>query len=227
MGLATNKMRTILNLLQIADSAFPIGSAAHSFGLESVVAEQGLTPADLEQYIHDTLHTTGRQEAWACLMGWRLAGLDEGVFSAEWQNLNATISALKTAHELRTASEKIGRRLLQLVGQLDPLLPFSQAWQTRQTHHAPTFGLICALWEIDSETAVAIFLQQLVKTQVSAAQRLLPIGQRQATAITWNLKPTVERIASETDEHLPNVFPGLPEMGALRHPHLSTRLFIS
>ena len=222
-----SSMDTILSLLQIADSAFPIGSAAHSFGLETVIAEQGLTPDGLEQYIADVLQNGGRQEAWGCLMGWRLGQVDEGAFSAEWQTLNHTISALKTAHELRTASEKIGRRLLQLIGQLDPNPILSLAWQSQQTHHGPTFGLIAATIGVDERTTVAVFLQQMVKTWIYAAQRLQPIGQRQATEIAWNLKPLVQSIADSIDETLPDAYPGQPEMSGLRHPHLSTRLFIS
>ena len=73
----------------------------------------------------------------------------------------------------------------------------------------------------------AVFLQQMVKTLVSAAQRLQPIGQKQATMIIWEMKPIIAEIAGQQCDELPAAFPGLPEMASLRHPHLPTRLFIS
>jgi urease accessory protein len=220
-------MRHILSLLQIADSALPVGSVAHSYGLEAVIAEQGLVVDDLSEYIEHFLWNNGRQEAWLCARGYQAALLDETEFTSAWIDLNHTVSALRAPHELRTASEKIGRRLLQLIGQLDPLPILDRAWQTGQTHHAPTFGLVGAALNIEEQIIVAAFLQQIVKTMVSAAQRLQPIGQKQATTIVWQMKPTIEAIANQVDGTLPAAFPGAPELASLRHPHLSTRLFIS
>ncbi|MFK7801676.1 MAG: urease accessory protein UreF [Anaerolineae bacterium] len=220
-------MNNILSLLQIADSALPIGSVAHSYGLETVIAEQHLTVDQLESYLVDLLKNTGRQEAWMCLMGHRAALLSDVEFSAAWLELNGTVSALRSPHELRSASEKVGRRLLQLMGQIEPTLILDRAWKTKQMHHAPVFGLIGASLEIEERVIVSVFLQQLVKTLVAAAQKLQPLGQRQATAIVWKLKPIIESISNEVDAHLPAAFPGLPEVASLRHPHLTTRLFIS
>lgn len=224
-------MKNFLSLLQIADSALPIGSVAHSYGLETLIAENYVDVDSLEAYIGQLLLNNGKQEAWSCLQGYKIALIEDQVrFNQEWDKLHHTLSALRSAHELRSASEKIGRRLLQLVGQVEPHLCLEWAWQTQQTHQAAVWGLVGATLDIDSQTVTMVYLQQFVKTLVSAAQKLLPLGQTQATQIVWDLKPLIEQIAADLEDapdEMPSAFPGLPEMAALRHPHLATRLFIS
>ena len=44
-----------LRLLHLADSAVPIGSLAHSFGLETLVSTEMLAAGDLPNFLHGYL----------------------------------------------------------------------------------------------------------------------------------------------------------------------------
>ena len=221
-------MKNLLSLLQISDSALPIGSVAHSYGLETLIAEAYVDVDSLEAYLESLLRNSGKQDGWGCRIGYQTAQLaDEQLFYAGWDEHHHTLSALRSSHELRAASEKIGRRLLQLIGQVEPHETIRWAWHSKQTHHAAVFGLIGHALEIDVDTMVIVFLQQLVKAQIGAAQKLLPLGQNQATQMMWRLKPIIEEVAAQIDDDLPAAFPGLTELASMRHPYLQTRLFIS
>jgi urease accessory protein len=82
---------------------------------------------------------------------------------------------------------------------------------------------------IEESTLVA-YLHQSVASLVSACQRLLPLGQTEATRILWNLKPTmIETAKRSLSAHLDDVccFNPLLDWAAMEHPALGTRLFIS
>lgn len=94
-----------LQLLQLADSALPIGTAAHSFGLETLVAEQWLGVEDLGRFLQAYLAEAGTLECTFCLFGKRLAVEARestlAISLERWLELNARLSAFKMARENR------------------------------------------------------------------------------------------------------------------------------
>ncbi len=236
-----NDACAFLELLQLADSALPIGAAAHSLGLEMLVAEEWLDVERLEGFLRDFLMESGALECTFCLRAHRLAtrltpaNLSESL--AEWIDLNAQLSAFKTARESRQASASLGRRFLQLVLGLEihPFLPrFVQEAKTAavETHHSLAFGLVSGLLHADPLDAGQAYLQQNLIGLISACQRLLPLGQSQASQILWHLHTTVVETVKRsadalTDDDALSCFTMLVELGSMRHPALTTRLFIS
>ena len=227
-----------MQLLQLADSALPIGSTAHSFGLETLVAEELLRVEDLEIFLGEYLHEAGVLESIFCLRAYRL-GLfsDPDEFASRWLALNDELSALKTARESRVASATLGRRLLQLVLGLEEWPLLQRALQGAKMakvdiHYSAAFGLAGYLLSAGETATTLAYLQQTLWCLVSACQRLMPLGQSQASRIIWRLKPTLIEIAASSAEAASSpedivVFTPLPDIGSMRHPMLPTRLFIS
>ena len=102
-----------LRLQQFADSALPIGGAAHSFGIESLV-DAGLLDANgLGSFLAGYIEETGALEAAYCAASCELGGAAEPDLS-KWLGWNMELAARKLARESRDASAAMGRRFLEL-----------------------------------------------------------------------------------------------------------------
>jgi urease accessory protein len=90
--------------------------------------------------------------------------------------------------------------------------------------------LATAVLNLDENLGALSFVHQSVASLVSACQRLLPLGQTEATRILWSLKPAMIACAEASATcSIDAAFCFLPalDLGAMEHPALSTRLFIS
>lgn len=220
-----------LELLQLADSALPIGATAHSFGLETLVAIGVLQVSGLEAFLRDYLTEAGVMEAAYCRASCQLAAQAK---ITDWLEINLRLSALKPAREARNASATLGRRLLHLVSGVGEWSLLTEAVAMAhaneiEIHHCTAFGWIGGVLGWAQDPTVLAYLQQSITGLVSACQRLLPLGQSQASRILWNLKPAMIETVQQAKVGVANVssFSFLPDLGAMQHPMLATRLFIS
>lgn len=231
----THSSIQFLELLQLADSALPIGATAHSFGLETLVEIGALQVPLLEEFLWDYLSETGTLEAAFCQGAHRLAMEKQSSEQmTSWLDLNARLSAFKPAREARAGSAALGRRFLHLVTDLGtwPLLrdAVTTAQQNEvEIHHCTAFGLAGGVLGFTEEATALAYLQQSIAGLVSACQRLLPLGQSQASRILWNLKPAMIEAVRQADVGIEEIacFNFLPDLGGMQHPMLATRLFIS
>lgn len=202
----------LLELLQLSDSALPVGAAAHSLGLETLVEDGILEPQNLEVFLRDYLAETGVLEVTFVRRAWR------------GENLNCLgneFGARRPARESRDAALKVGRRFADLFNSL------SGADVLPNVYYPIAFGAAAAMVGIPEEFIAPAYLQQAITGLVSACQRLMPLGQIAASRIIWNLRPAIGEAVSHSESLEVSCFNLLPELGSMRHPLLETRLFIS
>jgi urease accessory protein len=226
-----------LQLLHLADSAFPIGALAHSFGLETLVSATQLRPTTLELFLQGYLEEAGVAEAIFCREAAKLANESAKYFPVgRWREINETLSALKPARESRAGSASLGRNFLRAVLAVSENKILRQGLEAAENspahtiEHSPAFGLAGGALNLHEDEIVLAYLHQWAANSVSAFQRLSPLGQTQATRILWNLKPAMLEAANRSAKLSPDnlsSFTPMLDWGAMEHPALTTRLFIS
>ena len=218
------RQRDFLKLLQLADSSLPIGTLAHSFGLESLVEDGVVSVDNLDEFCASLLTEGLLLDAVYC----RAAYLSTSM--CDLMNLNSRLNALRPSREARQASLSLGKRLLSLISHLENSAALQAAASSGEVLYPVAFGFLCGILRLDHELSILAFLQQNIAAILSAAQRLLPLGQMRSSQFLWRFKPAIEQTARRSClESIDSVcsFNHLPELASMRHTFLETRLFIS
>ena len=231
---AADLMEWLPQLLQTNDSFFPSGTFAHSFGLEGLVHLGHVgDQADFGNFISEQVvpalehfelpfvrlaHDAARNSAVA-----KLVVLDE------------RYGAMKGSSELREASRRIGSQRLQMLARLrpHPLLAQLEAEQTArqfQAHGAIIFGAQTALDNTPVEAALLGYYYQTLAGLVSAALKLIRIGQVAGQLLlSEHLRQASKVMARSQRIREADIgwFQPVLDIASMRHETAYSRIFIS
>lgn len=219
-------------LLQLTDSMFPSGAFVHSEGLETYVQRGLISNADeLGAFLKNRLLEGSAKLDMVALH--RAIDIYAQSDLLALQNLDELLSAMKTVYESREASQRIGRQMLRSVLAFHPddfLSAYQQAIETgtMRGHQSISFGLIAASFQIEKATALNAYGYILVSGQVSAAVKLMRMGQTQAQALIHNSQEIIAQAAeiAISRYELESFTPAL-DIAAMQHEYLFRRLFNS
>lgn len=211
-----------LKLLQLSDTAFPIGSFAHSSGLETY-AQRGMTKIELEDYLRNQLE-----------LGWGRLDLAAAVLAYQAENLQSLdelcheLTAWKVIPGLQQTSLKLGGRLLNLSRRLFPIVASDLV--LTQPHHAVVLGTLGKRLEIDLHFLLLAFAQSTITSQLVAATRCISLSPERAQEILvrlqFDITRAVETILANPEGSLFTATPAT-DIRAHEQAFLYTRLFQS
>jgi urease accessory protein len=218
-----------LALLHLCDSLFPVGSFAHSDGLESAVAARRVvSTADLRGWTNATLTVTlGDAELPALRGAMQAVRANAMRVLAE---LDDEVDAMRPSAASREATRTMGTRLLKTWQQIRPSPAVQNALSTRARYTYPVaFGVVCAASDVAMADALNAYSYTRLAASVSAGMRLMPIGQHEAHLLLASVLRDVPAVVGRVihEDLPPRVFSPLMDIASMSHQFVHSRLFRS
>ncbi len=222
-------------LLQINDSAFPIGGYTQSYGIETYVQKQLLHD---KQTVTDFLRTLLKN----CFLYGELLTVRLAYEYAGNQNLQKLVDleqlykAAKTPQEIRQASNKIGNRFYKATASMGLGLDmeFYHNYYARcgknTVSHAVLYGIFCACANIDKDEVLQNYLYSQSSAHITNCVKLIPLSQTEGQQILFSLTDVyaevLEQVLQLTTEQL---FANAPayDIYCMQHETLYSRLYMS
>ena len=218
-----------LALLHLCDSLFPIGSFAHSDGLETAVSSGGVASgADLRRWVDATLRVTLADAEGPTVRDAYIAACVNDV--AALAMLDDEMHALRGSASGRAASRAMGTRLLGTWQQIRPSALVGAAIVARACYTFPVaFGIACAACNVPIEETIEAYFYTRLAAVVSTAMRLMSIGQHESHGL---LADVLRQVPSHTSlivssREPSRSFAPMMEIAAMGHQYVHSRLFRS
>jgi urease accessory protein len=217
----------------LCDSLFPLGGFAYSDGLESAttagrVADVASLRAWLEAILDDTIGRMDGPAVWRAWSAFQESDVDALI------TLDEELIALRPSSSARQSTRGMGLRLLTTWRTLHPDSRLERAAElARAGRLGPAlpvaFAGACACAGTPRRTAVEAYVYTRLAATISAAMRLMPIGQTDAHLLLSRaleqVPATVDRIARRNSDL--ESFTPLMDIEAMTQQYLHSRLFRS
>jgi urease accessory protein len=218
----------LMQLVRLVSPALPIGAFAYSRGLEYAVHAQWVRDAaSAQDWITGIIeHSVTRLDAPIMLRCYAAWMRDDDAALLYWTRY---LRATRESRELAAEDQHLGQSLARLL--VDLGVERARGWNKRvECSHALMFALAATHWNIAPTPACAGLCWMFAESQVSAAVRLIPLGQtdgqRMLSTLLTHIPTWVERASTLTDDALGGYLPRLGLAGALHETQYS-RLFRS
>jgi urease accessory protein len=192
-----------LATLLLADGRFPVGSHAHSAGVEAACADGHITgESTLAEFLDGRLRTAGLSDAalaataHLALAPFAAPGADEpGIMEA----LDAEAEARIAVPSWRAASRRLGRQLVRVGRRCWPsdVLGCLAGTLPHGPHQPLALGAVGVAARCDVVEVARLAVHHVLTTPAQAAVRLLGLDPFAVAALTAQLSPVAEQVAAD------------------------------
>lgn len=224
---------SLLGVLQFADSFFPSGATAFSWGLESLKQDGGVRDAgQVFELLRDQL-----TQRWAGfdrpLMHAASRAAQDGCDLYAVRRLDRLCEAMTLSHGLREAGRRLGFTQLRIHAELGSELAAGYLEDVRAglaPGHLPVMqGLLWTAGGFTGAQCDAMAASGLCTAIVGAAIRLGLIGHLDAQRLLLRARPLIEQVVRGEPPAIEGLWSGTPalDVAAMRHEARTARLFAS
>jgi urease accessory protein len=217
----SSTMTQMLRLLVWLSPAFPTGAYAYSHGLEWAVESGDITDGE-------TLRT------WLAEILTHGSGWNDAILLRHAHRAAANRIALNEIAELAAAVAPSRERLAETLDQGAAFVLAAAAWQPPELPpriaYPVAVGALAGHHGIAEDATAAAYLQAFAGNLISAAVRLVPLGQSAGLRVLAALEPMVLQVASATATATLDDIGGCAfrsDLAAMHHETQYTRLFRS
>jgi urease accessory protein len=211
----------LLRLLTWLSPAFPTGAFAYSHGVEWAVEAGDITSeTDLQAWLSDVIaHGTGRVDSILLRHAHRAA-----------TDLNALTALADLAYATASCRERQSESLDQGKAFMLAAVPWGIPAAPERIPYPVAVGAVSGAHCIPEDATAAAYLQAIAANLISAAVRLVPLGQTAGLRVLAAMQPAILAVAKETKPATLDDLGGCAfrsDLAAMRHETQYTRLFRS
>ena len=209
----------LLTMAQWLSPSFPVGAFAYSHGLETAVHDgQVRTAKDLSLWLNDVLrHGSGWSDAVLLSIAYSASSAEE------LTDIDETARAFQSSFERLREAERMGAAFAKVTRDVWSL-------DVPDCLYSVAIGRAAGLKGINLVEVLGLYLHSFASNMVSAAIRLVPLGQTEGQTVLAGLSPLCAELAGKAQGASSNDLSNsanLSDIAAMRHETLEQRLFQS